>query len=235
MCWELNFSPLLSPQIPPARSPPTHAQRVPRQTPAPSQGDGRSPAQPWGGPDGSRFFAEGEGREAPQLAEKNAYERQTRRAAEKAPGQPVLPSRCLPRRSCSPRRMPAPLFAPQPLLAGSPPPAGQVPGPMALRKPALGTGAAQRWLGLDRLPPFSSPSLPPWLWVLSILNRLGFQCLFNSFLGSAFSLYVLSVWFCSLPFHFQPAKNAGSAGCALYKGQAAAGQGPSLDISGWTR
>lgn len=49
-------------------------------------------------------------------------------------------------------------------------------------------------LSLDRLPPpLLSLLLPPWLWVLSILNRLEFQRLFNSFLGSAFSLYIC--WF----------------------------------------
>lgn len=108
---------------------------------------------------------------------------------------------------------------------------------MALRKPALGTDTAQRWPGAQaRLGPAPSPLLslllPPWLWVLSILNRLGLQRLFNSFLGSAFSLYMLSIWFYSLPFHFQPAKNAGSTDCALCKGWTAAGQCPTPGISG---
>lgn len=216
-----NFSPLLSPTFPPP-NPTRPGSSVPSH-PCPVGSQASPSTFPRGQPAPQRsFWADQRGAASlPRLEDvklcslqrsmltKDRHAEQLRKPL----SQPVspIPLPAPARRGCSPRGPKAPVSAAQPPLAGSPPPAGQAPAPMALRKPALGTGTAQRWLGARvRLGPAPSPLLslllPPWLWVLSILNRLGFQRLFNSFLGSAFSLYVLLVWFYSLPFHFQPAQ-----------------------------
>lgn len=175
------------------------------------KGTAGSPAQPLRAHQSGAASCRGEGREALQLAEKYAYERQTRQAAEKAPLAACAPSRCLPPGTAqlltpgaegSPLRFPAPARRlPSACRAG----------PRAHGFKEAGSWHRHCWLGAQAgLGPAPSPLLslllPPWLWVLSILNRFGFQRLFNSFLGSAFSLSMLLVWLFSPPFHFQPAK-----------------------------
>lgn len=119
-------------------------------------------------PEGSCSTVEGEGSKAQsrQLAEKYAYERQTRKQDKKVPlaASAPLPSACTPAQCVSsPWRPRAPLCASQPLLEGSPLPEKPSPQPMALRKLALGTGTAECWLvsqaGLGTAPSLSSPSL----------------------------------------------------------------------------
>lgn len=166
MGWELEFSPLLPPTKSrgPGGSAPSH------QCPVGAQA--HPSTFPRGRPAPQRSLC-GHTRAELQAAEvkdvrlcslqrsmltKDRHAKQLRKPL----SQPVPhPAACPPaQRSCSPRGPKASLFASQPLLAGSPLPAGPAPGPMALRKPALGTGTAGwvRKLGLDRLPPLSSPS-----------------------------------------------------------------------------
>lgn len=120
------------------------------------------------------------------------------------------------------------------------------PGPMALRKLALGTGTAECWLGEQTglgpapspLPPFPSLALgalhckPAWV-----------SAPFNSFLGRAFSFYMVWVgFFFFFPSAFLLPNNLASiskmqaaqiAPCTR-SGQAA-GQCPTLSISGCAR
>lgn len=227
--------------MPAARSPPARAQWVPRQSPAPSRGAGRPQRSLWADPRGAASLPRVKDVKLCSLQRsvltKDRHAKQWRKTLR----QPVPPWCCLPRRGAvlTPRAAGSPLRVPAPARR-LPSACRAGPRAMALRKPALGTGTAQRWPGAQAgLGPAHSPLLsrllPPWLWVLSIPNRLGFQRLFNSFLGSAFSLHTMLVWFHSLPFHFQPAKNADSTDCALCKGWTTAGQCPTLGISGWTR
>ena len=160
-------------------------QHLPKGTASSSESSGQGQAFA-DRPEGSCSAAEGEGSKARsrQPAEKYAYERQTRKQAEKAPlpASAPLPSACTAaQRGSSPRRLRAPLCASQPLLPGSPPPEKPAPGAMALRKLAFGTGTTECWLGAQAGlgPAAPSPLLslpfPPWLWALSIANRLGFR------------------------------------------------------------